>query len=307
MMRNGRLALVAGIAACLFAAGVATAGGLIAPQGSSSLGAGEPTGRASRDGLDVEFWLDRNTVGIGERVRALARVTNHGPTTVQWETNTCVSGPAPMVVRRPGSGVTDRPLGEQRAEFRRQILSGQDVVGGFIDARYAGRDRVACTLPSIVAQFGPGDSHEQLLAWDARESRDHRLAAGTLAVTATFTYWGLGEDGPPGRSDELMASAVLHLTGEGTTGLGLPDYADAALADPEFTAWLMEHPIPTWINTVYNFWPNSEGEYPRMPAYARASAGAVDIGLAVFVGGREGFGMVILDPSTLEVLGHRFE
>jgi hypothetical protein len=273
----------------------------------SELGVGEPTARATKGGLVVEFWLDRMSVPIGGRLNALARVSNDGPSTVMWETNTCSSGAAPMAVKRLGGAAPPPAVNDPVAEFRRQVLEPRDLVGGFIDTRVAGSTlTMACADFSALGRFAPADSEELVVAWDAVESREVWLSAGTHEVSATFTYWGLDQEGPPEQSEQLVATANIELTGETPQRPSFADYVDAALADQQFAGWLAEQPVNTWINPSWVFWPNREGEYPPQPYFKNATVGAFAIGLFVMEDGGEKFGEVILDVPTLKVLGHRF-
>jgi hypothetical protein len=109
-----------------------------------------------------------------------------------------------------------------------------------------------------------------------------------------------------------MVFALARVTNESPrtvepgTERTVAEYVDAALADVAFATWLEEQPVERWINPSVTFWTTDDGrQLPPGPGYARATDGAVDVGLFVLGNGAEAYGMVTLDAATLEVLGRR--
>lgn len=289
------------------AAGLMAAIGHDHPTPPPDLGQGAPTARATRNGLTVELWLASPTAAIGQRLFALARVSNMGDPMVTFETNTCGTGPARVAIDRSGAADGGVAWTGNAAAFKRQLLKAEgEGWGGFTDAARMD-EGVSCPAFSRPGQFVPGQVEELVVAWDALGGRGQHITPGPATVRATFTSWRTGTDGPPeGPTQALTAQASIELTGQAGAERALAPYIDAALDDPGFADWLAAQPIDTWINPSFTFWPNSEGQFPAQPRYANAPHGAVDISL--FVIGRpeapdEGRGMVTLDADSLRVMG----
>jgi hypothetical protein len=279
---------------------------------SGELGSGEPTARGEVDGIVVELWLDRRDVDAGGRVQALARVTNEGDTVVYREENVCGTGPAPVTVE----GSWGLPAGESwtgvAAEFKRQVLAaegalphGRSRIGGFVDAARIDDDSVLCFLPSIIGPFRPGDSARMRLAWDAIAPEGRVIPAGTAYVRATFESWT--DRDTRQHAPAISAETTIEIGHGPTPALTIVDYVDAALADPEFSAWLEERPMSSWINPLVTYWPNGEGVYPAMPEYEGVTDGAVDVGLARFGDEYEEVAVAVIDATDASVLGVRYQ
>jgi hypothetical protein len=279
------------------------------PQRSLALGQGEPTVRAVLNGLTVELWLDRTQLNIGDRLTALARASNRGSGTVTWESNICGYGPAPVLVEREREKSPYPPDDGVANEFRRQALDLQPYLGQLLDVTMIDAGNAACPAYSAPRPFKPGDSAEMRVAWDAKGTPGFPVNPGPATVRATFTYWEQGAPGPPeGPTEQISASIGIQIAGMASGGHSVSEYVDAALLDPAFKDWLNRQPIDKWINTGVAFWPNSDGQYPADPIYAKATTGAVDVYL--FVSGRDGGtrkGDITFDASTFAVLGRHLE
>jgi len=266
------------------------------------LGVGPATASQSSDGFLVEFWLDKLHVEPGDRVSALVRVTNEGNKSPMWESNTCFDGPAPIAIvgaepLEPGKSWTGNA-----ALFKSTVLNylgvapdGRPPLGKFIDASRIDIDQpAACSLMSDTKPFKPGEVEEARLAWDVGAPRGMPLDAGQMTVAARFV------------TDEItvVAEAGLDLTAGSPAGLTDVDYVDAALAQPDFAAWLNDRPKASWINPMLEFWPTDQGAMPNFEPYKSAMNGAVDVGLFAEDAGTGVFD-VVLDPLTAEVLGTR--
>ncbi len=268
------------------------------------LGEGSPTASATGDGFVVELWLDRGGVRLGDRLHALVRVTNAGDAAPMWETNTCFRGPAALKAVVAGGLPAGQDWDGLAGEFKELALleagvesTGQAAVGEFVIAQFVDRDAVPCDAMSIMRRFVPGQVEQEWLAWDVVPKVGLTIPSGELTLAATFAS-DLGE---------VTAEATVRVEADDVPILTLVDYIDAALSEPSFRQWVEAHPRDGWLNTTITFWPNTEGQMPQFPPYTRARAGAVDVGLFADATGQGFAGMVVLERSTAEVLGTRFE
>jgi hypothetical protein len=285
------------------------------PGATASLTDGPAVAVAERDGIRLELTLERQHVRLGEVVHARVILSNNGPLVVQRETNTCGSGPAPIVVEA-GSGLgVGRQWDGLAGEWKRLLLAnagladgGRTVVGGFtqVIANQPPGVEVGCDAWSSVQPFGNGDGEEMLLAWRAAAGDGMVLAPGPATVRATFR--SAGEFAlPPEPVFELSVEAPIELVGdEPAAQLTLADYADVALGVPQFADWLTLAPRDSWTDPHFITWPAEGGGYPAFPPYDRLNGRpVVEIGLFREVDGF--YGAVIIDRATGEVLGTRFE
>jgi hypothetical protein len=263
------------------------------------------------NGLTLELWLDRTTINVGDRVTALARISNRGTSTVMWESNVCTNGPAHVVVYAEWA-TSPFPVDDGVAnEFRRQILDSRpNLVGGFRDAKTIDVENVGCFAYAAPRRFKPGDSAEMVVAWDANGRPGYPVTPGPATIRSTFRFWEVGTPWPPPEKavEEFSLSQQVEIKGAASGEHSVAEYVDAALADPQFKDWLNRHPIDQWINPSVAFWPNAVGAYPSDPIYANAKTGAVDISLfASGSGGGHSTGRVTLDATTLAVLGRHLD
>lgn len=263
-------------------------------------GAGPPTASATEDGLLLELWLDKTIVPVGERLTALVRITNVGMDSPLWETNTCQTGPARTEIElsRPedmGTAWTGRAATFKRKllkeEWRPEILQDIDMIG---------LEDVGCTAWGSLEPFVPGSMSQMVLAWDATDRRGRPIQPGPATVTSTFQTWEVADRGPDVAHDAVVAEANVEVTGEPGSETAVTRYIDAALADDGFRAWVQRQRQPRWWDVFAHYWPNVDGDYPDRSYYEGVTNGAVDIGLQA-----QGYGAIILDAVTLDVLGRR--
>ena len=285
--------------------GPAGSGSASAASPADTLGQGQPTAHAEREGLTVELWLDHDQVHIGDRVTALARISNRGDGTVTWETNVCGYGPAPVVVDRERAS-SPYPADDGVAnEFRRQVLDLRPYFGRFLDVSTIDVGNFACPAFSAPRPFKPGDSAEMRVAWDARDTPGIPVSPGPATARATFSSGRWVRQGRrKDRSRSFPRPRPSRSTARRSGAHPLSDYVDAALGNAQFRDWLNRQPIDQWINPSVEFWPGSNGQYPADPIYAGLTNGAVDIALYVAAART---GAITFDASTLHVLGIRLD
>jgi hypothetical protein len=217
-----------------------------------------------------------------------------------WETNTCFSGPAPVTAQTEDALPAGREWQGIAAAFKQQVLTESGMTGGTSTVGYFATPmpdgvQVGCPAISMMRPFQPGQVEEEAVVWDVVPPQGLAIRTGELTIKSTF------------ESVSLSASASVVVEGAAAAQFTVVDYVDAALSVPKFREWLESQPRTTWVNTAVAFWPSPEGAMPPRQPYRSAPNGAVDIGLFTSPPGTNGYGAVILDPVTLEVLGTRFE
>lgn len=261
---------------------------------------GVPDATSEHDGIRVELWSERSA-RAGDRVYARVRVTNLGDLDVTHETNDCPWGPARTVMLAPNEMIGREWTGLART-FKQLVLSdsgfgiGEVQVGDFVDIAYATES--SCPAASRLGPLRPGEAIERTLVWGGRPKPGLPSPNGRVKIKAAFTS----------SADVVVAETNVEIaSADQSLGLGLVDYVDAALSSSEFTAWLNEEPETSWVNPSVLYWPNSNGEYPRVPAYDGVSGSVVEIGLFRDVTGSSQFGAAIVDQRTGTVVAVRVD
>lgn len=259
---------------------------------------------AARDGFLLELWVEPKEVAAGQRVFALVRVSNVGTESPTWESNTCGTGPAPIVVTADNDIDPGKAWEGNAALFKQRALEsagvgigGPSVIGHFWEANKLGSNSL-CTADSRPRPFAPGQVEVATLAWDVKATDAVAIQSGVAKLTSTFTS----------DAGELTVQTTIQITTGAAAGASLVDLIDVALAEPSFKAWLDDHPggAPTDTNIVY--WPNDRGIYPQVSPYAGVNAPCVEIGGFYSENAAEGFyGAVVIDLATRRVIGTRFE
>jgi hypothetical protein len=265
----------------------------------------QATASSEENGFLLELWVDRDKAGLGERVNAWVRITNVGNAAPTWETNTCGTGPAPVVVTAQGNVGRGREWDGVARAFKDQLLSSKGIemdqpstVGEFVQADMIGRN-VSCTLMSQPKAFDPGQVVVGgQLAWDVLPREGSSIPEGEATLESTFSAEGI----------KVRTRASLTIEAGDTPALTLVDYADAALAEPSFRTWLEGHAPGAHMDPNVTYWPNNEGEFPRMEPYTGVRNPVVEIGVFYTEDPTDGFyGGVVLDRATNTVIGSRFE
>ena len=287
---------------------------------------GPPDATSTRHGVTVDLWLSSPTVGPGDSVEAVVRLTNTRSDPVWSYEGPCLTRPT---VTADLSAVLDPGLAADgnAGELKRRVLAGSDLLVGEFDRRSSRRLPGASGITVSVladcgpvgpsyARVGPGQTVEQHWTWvpvdpfDGYERWFRPLPPGPAPVTVTWRYAGHGSEASV-RNDRqphrpITATAALALTGTDPGLLSPQELVDRALADPEFAAWVEADPTrEDWVDTDVDAWPGPD--YPAQPRFAGlaglAPNGVVEIALVRDLPGRPGvIGSAWVDPWTGEVL-----
>ena len=261
-----------------------------------------PTITADEDGVLLEVWLPAE-VAIGTRSFAAARMTNRTDADIYRQVGGCepvaaisvdFSASVPAGPDHPGIAgrfkqrlLEDGGLG--RGDYREPALMGPNV---------------GCDDMFALQPLRPGAVVEQRYAWDPIARPGYPIVAGAASVAVSARYYS---DENEGSEKKIERDAAMTLLGSAPAALSIADYADRAVAVPEFHHWLGSAPEDTWINAYVGHWPNEQGEYPPQPVYQNATEGTADVGLFRTTRDGEEAGIVVLDLPSGDLLGTRFE
>lgn len=274
------------------------AGCAVAPP--PDFGNGPPTAAAEKDGIALQFWLDRTHITEGDHVFALVRVTNNGDEVPTRETLTCRAGPAPLSVH----GLSGLPEGTAwqglAAEFKTAVVSASGGFGGTAGEIGQFEDRSidyssqGCSLMGKTGPFAPGERLESILAWDAVAYPGRQFASGVATVRTIFMS----------SAGTVAAEASVEIEADSKREATVVDYVDLALGETDFREWLEAQPRDTWDQPHLSFWPaDGSGQYPPGPAYAKATGKVAAVSLLVPQPGGWSRGEVVIDVATGMVLG----
>ena len=261
-----------------------------------------PSVSANEDGVLLEVWLPAE-VSIGGRSFAVARLTNRTDAEIFRQVGGCE--PVATITVDFSAVLPTGPEHEGiAAAFKRRLLQDSNLGhGDYRDVATMGTN-VGCPDLFKLEPLQPGGVAEQRYAWDAVARPGYPVVAGRANVTVSARYYADEDDGSEMR---IEREAATTLAGSAEPTLSIADYADRAVAVPEFLHWLGLAPEDTWINAYVGHWPNDQGEYPPHPEYRNATEGTADVGLFRMTPGAEEAGLVILDLPSGNLLGTRFE
>lgn len=184
---------------------------------------------------------------------ASVRIDNVGDRGIRWAGGGCGD---------PGSididlgevfpaGRLDWP--EPLARFKREALgpgNGNGLLRVVYTAEARWKTQVACPADLRIETLDAGAHLDLRAGWDGTYEGSP-VPTGPASVTATFPVMD-AQDGPIGSSFATHAVAVAvrtAITGEGGVAAIAPALLiDAALADPDFAAWVAAGPVDRWIN-----------------------------------------------------------
>ncbi len=184
---------------------------------------------------------------------ASVRIDNVGDRGIRWAGGGC-DDPGSIDVDLGEvfpAGRSDWP--EPLARFKREALgpgngNGLLRVGYTAEARW--ETQVACPAVLRIETLDAGAHLDLRAGWDGTYEGSP-VPIGPASVTATFPVMDV-QDGPIGSSIASHAVAVALRTaiiGKGGVAAIAPALlVDAALADPEFAAWVTAGPVDRWIN-----------------------------------------------------------
>lgn len=257
------------------------------------------TASIERDGVRVSLALE-GPPRSGARSWADALVENLGPKAVRWAGGGC-DDPVTIGIDLRAAFARGRDWPGLLGRFKALALGGggfeNPALGGYEEQsriQEPGQMPLLCTADLRINELPAGASLTMRAGWDGTIGGVAPAPAGPAAITASFPFIGISGVVPPDLTDRRPIVARIDTAVEaGQAAPPMPPAVavDAALADPQFAAWVEAGPEATWIN-------------PHL-LYAD---GVWAVGLFRFgPGGRsELFGEVKVDGSGT-VVGRRFE
>jgi hypothetical protein len=265
-MRASRLAtLFALLATTLAVAGCA------APSPSSSGGSGGPPPRnepqptpviatAARDGVGVTLSVDRARVAAGGDVAMSVSVRNVAPGVVTWQGGGCDLQERFAVT--PTTDLPAAPIGHVWDGDKNVIK--QLALPDAYTLRWPAPPELAhvdvafgCTSDLRFHQLKPGEEAQASMVWVASTVAGSPAPAGDYVVSVGFPFVGRDMTDPMVNfdlRDVQPITAQVVVTVEDHPGVASASNAmDAILADPAFTAWLVEHPQRSWSSTAIRY------------------------------------------------------
>jgi hypothetical protein len=184
---------------------------------------------------------------------ASVRIENVGDRAIRWAGGGC-GDPGSIDVDLGTVFPAGRPDWPERlGRFKREAL-GTGGGDGLLRIVYTAEARwgtaTACPADLRIETLVAGTHLDLRAGWDGTYEGSP-VPTGPAAVTATFPLVDV-QDGPIDSSSDTHAVAVTiptTIVGEGGSAVIAPAVLiDAALADPEFAAWVAAGPVERWIN-----------------------------------------------------------
>jgi hypothetical protein len=264
----------------------------------------ETTGQtlaSTQDGLSLTARFDRTNVEPGGKVTIDVTIHNGRTTEITYfapcpgavEMNTTASLPLEPI-GRTWTGI--------KADLKADALGKGNVGGDQSDNIPAAIYSVSCEPGITLLKLLPAQTIESTLSWTAN------LIEGVPAVPGdvSFTITLMGPEGYPAHFagftegqfeyglgvpvDKLLhVAGSVHVAGHAPKVLSKGQVIDAALADPQFEAWLATEPESTW--TTVNISLRTGGIVP----------GEWTLEVVQGVGAENHYGFAFVDPFTGQV------
>jgi len=282
---------------------------------------GAPTASTTDRGVRLDLWLSATEAAPGDWIQAIVLATNVGDDTA-WvrtgdecsrRTQTSVEvdlGPTtPMGITQTGLAgyFKDHLLaGGIGDHFRSPDRVLERDPSGIVGTAWAECTNVHPDL--LVEPILPGGTRTERFYWQAGRPDPYGprggllpLFPGTVPVTLTWAFAGRGAHPDQERLARwigpIRVSSAIDLTGDGPGVPSYPELIDAALADPEFGAWVLEHPFQQgWVIWHADLRPALYNAYLGRDRYLGDNApnGAVEL----FVGHGTRVNSPSLDPRA---------
>lgn len=210
----------------------------------------------TRDGVEVTLTLEGQPRTSGASW-ATVRIANTGAKAVRWAGGGC-GDPASIFIELADAFDPGRAwpglLGRFKAVALGDGFGNPTNVGYVADSRF-GQQGLACPASLTIEQLASGGVLNFRAGWDGTiGSTSLPAPTGPATVSGWFAFIGIaGEVG-----DDVYATKPISVAIEtSVVGSPAPDGAvplspalaiDAALADPEFAAWVGADPEASWIN-----------------------------------------------------------
>ena len=287
---------------------------------------GRPDAATTRHGVRVELWLSSPSAAPGEWLQALVRTTNLRDDPAWAMSGECGASATWLSVDLGKVIPMGEPQTGNAAAFKAQAV-GPWLTTGFLPWPYLRRfytlasdmgfAPVECPFGSRPRKLGAGASVNERFAWYPAGSFDgdvwfQPLPPGEITATVSWPFLGRGERSstearaPYRRAKPTRASTTIELTGNGPGTPSLPELVDIALEDPEFRAWVADHPArDPWPGVSVTGWP---GPTYENHLWLSDLVEPPTTGILTLEQDRQNVnrGIISLDPWTGEVLDVRF-
>ncbi|MBA2253704.1 MAG: hypothetical protein H0W07_01140 [Chloroflexi bacterium] len=211
-----------------------------------------------RNGIRVSLQLESVPVSVA-RTWATATVENVGAKRTRWAGGGCGDALSIGIDLGPALDGGRRWTG-LLGRFKELALGpmGGATSGYFVpEARLPGPDgaEIACPANLVIETLAPGERSTMRAAWDGMIAAGP-APAGPAIVKASFPYIGVEGEVDDDATDANPIVAELMTTvlgGDGRASMSPALAIDAALADPQFAAFVEAQPEATWINPHLHF------------------------------------------------------
>ncbi len=206
----------------------------------------------TRDGVRVTLTLD-GPPRSGELSWATIRIENQGAAGVRWAGGGC-GDPGSIFIDVRQAFDPGREWPGLFGRFKTVALGmggfGDPTNVGYEDASRIGRN-VACPASLSIEEQAPRAELSMRAGWDG-SIQGAAAPPGPATVTGWFPFIGIAGLAAPNETDTKPITVAIEtsVTGDGRAGAVLSPalVIDAALADPQFAAWVQAAPEATWIN-----------------------------------------------------------
>ena len=283
---------------------------------------GRPPASTTDRGVRLDLWLSSTEAAPGDWVQAIVRATNVGDDTAWVRTGDECSNHTLTRVEVDLAPTT--PMGIEQSglagDFKDRLLARGLTDHFRSPTTVFGRDATGLTVhvlaectnvrPAfLVEPILPGGTRTERFYWQAgrRDPYGPRgrllpLFPGTAPVTLTWAVAGRGVHPSQERLERWIRSmrvtSAIELMGDGPDTPSYPELIDSALADPEFGAWVAEHPFQRgWVTWRADLRHDDYSAYLRRDRYLTPD-NAPNGALELFVGHGTRVNSPSLDPRA---------
>lgn len=226
------------------------------PNPSPSLALSPIVASVTRDGVEVTLTLEGQPRTSGPSW-ATVRIANTGVKAVRWAGGGC-GDPASIYIELANAFDRGRVWPGLLGRFKSLALDdafGNPTNVGYVAESRFGQQGLACPASLSIEQLAAGGILSLRAGWDGRVGGTSAPAPiGPATVSGWFAFIGIAGD----VGDDVYATKPISVAIDtSVVGSPAPDGAvplspalaiDAALADPEFAAWILAGPEASWIN-----------------------------------------------------------